>query len=301
MSNSILLVACFLLGLGLRRTGRFPDNTSTVLNRFVVYVSLPALTLFYVHDMRWDPSLLFPASMAWVLFALGLVFFLAVGRLAGWSKATIGGLVLSGCLANTSFLGLPMIEAYYGREYLGLGILIDQFGTYLVLSTVGLVVAAVCSSGELTVRSVGKRLITFPPFLAMVAAIALMPVNYPDWFSMLLQRLGDTLTPLALISIGYALHLGSLRGNVRPLGLGLLYKLVLGPALVALLFVGLLGGHGRLIQVTVFEAAMAPMIGGSIVAMEYDLDTPLVTLMLGVGIPLSFLTLPLWWYILELL
>jgi hypothetical protein len=53
-------------------------------------------------------------------------------------------------------------------------------------------------------------------------------------------------------------------------------------------------------RVTVFEAAMPPMIGASIVAMDHELDPPLLTLMLGVGIPLSFLTLPAWWYLLTL-
>ena len=52
-------------------------------------------------------------------------------------------------------------------------------------------------------------------------------------------------------------------------------------------------------KVTIFEAAMAPQIGASIVAMEHKLDPPLVTLMVGIGIPLSFLTLPLWWYALQ--
>jgi len=57
----------------------------------------------------------------------------------------------------------------------------------------------------------------------------------------------------------------------------------------------------QVLSVTVFEAAMAPMIGASIVAMDHELDSPLVTLMVGVGIPLSFLTLPAWWYLLSLL
>ena len=52
-------------------------------------------------------------------------------------------------------------------------------------------------------------------------------------------------------------------------------------------------------QVTIFEAAMAPQIGAAIVAIEHKLDPPLITLMVGIGIPLSFLTLPLWWYILQ--
>ena len=50
--------------------------------------------------------------------------------------------MLVGGLANTSFVGLPMIEAFYGTADLPIGILIDQLGTYLVLSTLGIAVAA---------------------------------------------------------------------------------------------------------------------------------------------------------------
>ncbi|MBV9777110.1 MAG: hypothetical protein JO143_08675 [Acetobacteraceae bacterium] len=39
---------------------------------------------------------------------------------------------------------------------------------------------------------------------------------------------------------------------------------------------------------------MGPQIGGAIVAMEYGLDPKLVTLMVGIGIPLSLLTAALW-------
>ena len=52
-------------------------------------------------------------------------------------------------------------------------------------------------------------------------------------------------------------------------------------------------------DVTVFEAAIAPMIGASIVAIDHELDPPLVTLMVGLGIPLSFVTLPVWWRLLA--
>jgi predicted permease len=48
--------------------------------------------------------------------------------------------------------------------------------------------------------------------------------------------------------------------------------------------------------VTIFEAAMGPQIGGAIVAMQYGLSASLITLMVGVGIALSFLTLPLWYF-----
>ena len=40
---------------------------------------------------------------------------------------------------------------------------------------------------------------------------------------------------------------------------------------------------------------MPPMLGASIIAMGHDLEPDLVVLMIGLGVPLSMLTAPLWW------
>jgi predicted permease len=286
--------------MALRRSGRLPDNAAAALNGFIVHISLPALTLSYVHGLKLDTSLILPALMAWIMFGIGCAFFWLAGRTFGFSRATTGGLMLTGGLANTSFIGLPMIETFYGKEFLGLGILIDQVGSYFVLSTLGILVASIYSSGQaIDAKAVGRKIALFVPFQAFLLALILTPVEYPVWLDELLRRLGATLVPLALVSVGYQIRLSQVRGKAAPLGLGLTFKLVLGPALILLLFVGLFGAEGQVMRVTVFEAAMAPMIGASIVAMDHELDPPLLTLMVGVGIPLSFLTLPVWWWLLN--
>lgn len=61
--------------------------------------------------------------------------------------------------------------------------------------------------------------------------------------------------------------------------------------LAATVVTRIFGGRGEMIQITLFEAAMPPRTGAAIVAMDHDLDPQLVTLMAGIGIPLSFLTL----------
>jgi len=86
---------------------------------------------------------------------------------------------------------------------------------------------------------------------------------------------------------------------LKGLSLGLLYKLALGPAILYFVYVVMLGGSGKVMQVTLFEAAMAPMITAGIIAVDHRLNPALVTLMLGIGIPLSFLSLPLWWWLLK--
>ena len=130
-------------------------------------------------------------------------------------------------------------------------------------------------------------------------ALLLMPFEYPIWLDDLLKRLGATLVPIALVSVGYQIQLSHARGKTYALTVGLIFKLIVGPALILLLFAGPLRSDWQTLSVTVFEAAMGPMIGASIVAMDHELDPPLVTLMVGVGIPLSFLTLPIWWHVLN--
>jgi malate permease and related proteins len=302
MNNYILLAACMLLGVLLHRSGRLPANAAASLNGFVVHISLPALTLAYVHGLKLNADLILPALMAWVMFSLGCGFFWAVGRALGFSRATTGGLMLTGGLANTSFIGLPMIETFYGPQFLGLGILIDQLGSYFVLSTLGILVASLYASGRsVSAKAVVRKIALFAPFQAFVLALLLMPLDYPTWLDELLKRLGATLVPIALVSVGYQLQLSLVQGRALALTVGLLFKLIIAPTLILLLFVRWLSGDAQVLNVTVFEAAMAPMIGASIVAIDHELDPPLVTLMVGLGIPLSFVTLPVWWRLLGTL
>jgi predicted permease len=300
MNNYILLGACFVLGIILRRTGQLPENTSSALNSFIINISLPSLTLVYLHGLKLSADLIMPALMAWVVFGLGCAFFWSIGHAMKLSKATTGGLMLTGGLANTSFIGLPMIETFYGPEQLGLGILIDQIGSYFVLSTLGILVASIYSSGRaVNVKAIVRKISMFRPFQAFLLAVILMPLDYPSWATDLLKRLGSTLVPLALVSVGYQVRLSQVSGRKAALAVGLAFKLLVAPTLILTLYYLMSDSIGTNLRVTVFESAMAPMIGASIVAFDHELDPPLLTLMVGVGIPMSFITLPAWWYVLQ--
>jgi len=299
VNNLILLVLCFVAGVLLHRYKRMPVNTPAVLNSFIIHISLPSLTLLYVHDLKLDGDVWLMAAMAWIYFGLSVWFFRMVGKRMNLPRRTIGALILTGGLGNTSYLGLPMIEAYYGHQGLASGIIVDQLGSFLVLSTLGILVAGIYSSGAPTLGAMAKRIAYFPPFIALVIAVLLIPMDYPEWLSVILKRMGDTLAPLALLSVGFQLRLGHLAGNGKKLAIGLGFKLVLAPLVLFLLYVPLLGAHGEAIQITLFEAAMPPMITAAILATEHDLDPPFATLMVAVGLVISFVTLTAWWWLLR--
>ena len=295
MSNLLLLVACLAVGMLLRHAARTPANAHQALNAVILHVSLPAVTLRALHGFEFDSNHLWPVLMPWALFAVGAAVFWSFGRWMRMPRASVGALTLVGGLGNTSFVGLPMIESLHGRDGLGLGLLIDQLGSYLALATIGVFVAALYAGDAPTsTRAMLKKIATFPPLIALVLAVVLRPLPFPVPLDTALARIGDTLAPLALISVGLQLRLNALRAQASLLSIGLGYKLVACPAIVFGVLWLLDAELDTTSSVSMIEAAMPPMIGAGIVAAEARLDAPLVSSMIGVGIPLGLLTATLW-------
>ena len=81
---------------------------------------------------------------------------------------------------------------------------------------------------------------------------------------------------------------------MTPLTLGLLAKLILMPILFMLLYQIVFRSHTFATRITILESAMAPMITAAVVAEEFKLDSEIANLMVGLGIPLSLLSVYLW-------
>lgn len=130
MAKLGLIFLCIALGVAFRRFRIFPDNAATTLNRFVIYVSLPALVLYYIHKIDMTQTdfstLAGAAAMPWMLFFGAWVFLAAIGKWRGWDKRTLGALILTAGLGNTAFVGFALIDALYGAEGLKIAVLLDQ-------------------------------------------------------------------------------------------------------------------------------------------------------------------------------
>lgn len=298
MSAMLLLVVCLAAGVVLRATGRVPENAPAALNGYVINVALPALALTHLHRTELTLDLLASAAGAWLMLGAAALVFGYAARRMKLDAATTGALILTAGLANTSFVGLPMIEAWIGRDGLAYGIVIDQLGSYLALSTFGLLVAARYGGQPMHWKVMVQRVVTFPPLIALVVALLLRPVPFPAIVDDTLGRLGATVAPIALLAVGCQLRLGALRTHRRALTLGLGYKLLLGPLLIALICLLVMDAQtpaGQLARaVVIFEAAMGPMIGAAVVANHYKLDSGVTSLMVGIGIPASLVAAPLW-------
>lgn len=293
MENFILTISFLLMGMGLRRLPNFPRETSQALNLFAIYLSLPALVLLKVPQLHFSADILVPVVMAWGMLTVSALMVLGLGRLLDWEKETIGVLLLLIPLGNTSFFGIPMVQAFFGESGIPYAVLYDQLGSFLALATYGAVVLALYGSGtKPTAASVLTRVVSFPPFIALMLALACRSLVFPAPLLTLLNALAATLVPVVMVAVGFQLSLRLSPEVLKPLGAGLMIKLAVAP-LIALLCCRLLGLSSLAAQVAVFEAGMPPMVSAGALAIMAGLSPRLTAALIGLGIVLSFLTLPL--------
>ncbi|MDD5284215.1 MAG: AEC family transporter [Desulfuromonadaceae bacterium] len=299
MDNFALIAIFVSLGILFRRLKAFPPETVQVLNMFALYVSLPAVILLKVPQIEFSTEALLPIAIAWGALLFSAVLILIAAHQFKWPRSATGVLLLVVPLGNTSFLGVPIITAFFGDAGLRHLIMYDQFGTILIFATYGSMILALYGrEGSANFLSVVRRIFLFPPSLALAVGIALLPWGaYSPLVERLLQNIATTMTPLVMTAIGFQLKLQLQPTSRSPLCLGLLLKLILAPA-AAISICRLFGMHGLAVDVSIIEAGMPPMVTAGALAVVAGMDAELSAALIGLGLLLSFGTLPLFYWLL---
>ena len=303
MSNLILLFVCLIIGIVLKKSKIIPDNFHTSLNAFVINISLSAFSLYYISKIELNSSVIYPVLVVWIGIFAAILFFAGLGKIFGWKSSLIGALIMCAGFGNTSFVGIPLIQAMYGEEGLKTVMLVDQPG-FVALSTVGILVANFYSGSKDSLLKHLSKILKFPPFIAFVIALLLnvFSIEIPKDFDEVLMKLGATTVPLALVSVGSQMQWKKIEKKEGfHLFIGLLFKLVLLPLLILVIYKYIFHQSGDVIDICILEAAMAPMITAAIIASAHDLEPKFCNLMVAVGIPLSILTVGIWHLILPFL
>jgi predicted permease len=294
MENFIITITFLLIGMLIKRLPNFPDETGNALNLFVIYISLPALVLLKIPELAFSRNLLIPAMMPWAMLLFSAALILILSKLFQWNRPTTGCLLLIIPLGNTSFLGIPMVKAFFGEQAIPYALIYDQLGSFLALATYGSLILALygTSGSKPSLRSAIQKIVTFPPFIALILAFLLKSFTYPDIMTNLLKMMSATLVPLVMVAVGFQLTLRLNKKVVSQLSIGLAIKLIIAP-LAALLVCKIFGLKGEAVQVAIFEAGMPPMVSAGALAILANLSPALTAALVGIGIILSFATLPL--------
>lgn len=294
MDNFALILAYLLIGVLLRRLPAMPENSGIALNMYVLYVALPALILKNVPALQFSAELLIPALTPWLLLLMVVAVVLLLSKMLNWPREVTGALLIILPLGNTSFLGFPMTQALFGSDAMPYAVIYDQVGSFIALATYVTIVAALYSpnAAKPTLKSISIKILTFPSFIALALGLLLRDSSYPPLLVKLIDNLAATLVPVVMVAVGFALTVKFSKAEISPLLSALGIKLLLMPAVAAALWFGL-GYSGPAVSISVFQAAMPPMISAGAIAIMAGLAPRLVSGIIGLGILLGLITLPL--------
>ncbi len=300
VSNFILIIFCLAAGVLSRRMNWVAKDGFKALNAWVLYFGLPALSFRFLPHLKWDNNLLFTMLCPLIVLLGSVGFFYLLSRQLQLSKRSSHTLMLVGGLSNTSFVGFPLITAYFGVEGLPIGIVSDQM-TFFLLSTIGIILAtkgALKPKKKVGTAFILKRVLTFPPLIGCLLALTIPKLidisPLDDFFSVL----ASTVSPVALFSIGLQLNFAIQKSEVPQICYALIYKLLLAPAIVFGLAMAL-SAKGEIISISIFEMAMPSLVATSIVINQFKLNAKLGNSVIGLSIPISLLSTYFWYQILN--
>ncbi len=208
LSVVLPIFALTLVGWLSRRAGIFGPQSTTELNRFVVYLALPALLFDIVAKadaaQLWQPGFI-------AVFGIGTFFFFAltvlISRMGGAEigNAAIHG--LNGAYSNTAFLGFPLLLATLGPASQTLT-LIATINTVCMLFAVAIVLIEFgnqAGASPLTILlRVSQALLRNPLVLAPLlgAMVMFSGVGVAEPLDAFLKLLGSAASPCALVCLG---------------------------------------------------------------------------------------------------
>ncbi|MCZ3502000.1 AEC family transporter [Klebsiella pneumoniae] len=206
--NVVLPVFALILVWLARKLKILGETALTELNRFVVYLALPALLFDIIANAMWA-DLAQPAFISAFSIGMMVVFFLTLfvqlRRTRHLADAAIDA--LNAGYANTGFIGFPLVIVFLGHEALA-PTLIATILTVSVLFGIGIIIIETGLQGEVKRRiiftRVAKSLIKNPLLVspAIAICIPLSGLTVPDSINVFLKLLGGAASPCALIALG---------------------------------------------------------------------------------------------------
>ena len=291
MSNFILIFVYMSIGFLFKNIKLPIKDLHLKLNKFIIVVALPAMILLETPKLVFSINNMIPVYIAWSTMIISALLVYLASKRYQFSKEVTGSLMLVSVLTNSTFVGIPVITAYFGVESLPYIVLYDQLGTsFWLASYATIIVAYYGNKGDVSFKTIALKIMRFPPLIAFVVAITFSQYTYPDLLTTVLELLTITIVPLALISVGLQLEFKLATSEVKPFVVSLFIKLIISP-LLAIFMCYIFGWSDLLIgKVSIMEAGMASMITAGVIASMNGLAPRLSNAIVAYGIALSLFT-----------
>ncbi len=280
----ILLIggAGYVLGKTLHLDGR-------PFGRLIFYLLIPILVFRLLIENALPLERLAQMmgfSAVTILSVGGLAYLL--GRILRLERTLLTVVVMTTMLSNTGNYGLPLVSFAFGPEAL------TYAGVYFVTSslltnTLGVFIA---SLGRLKPKDALLGLLKVPAIYGILLALLTLQFHWtlPTPLTRTVNLLADATIPTMLILLGLELGRVTTNRHSGVIALSVTLRLVVAP-LLGLGLAGLFRLPPAARQAGVAEAGVPAAVTNTILASEYEIEPPLVTVIVLISTLLSPLTL----------
>lgn len=286
-----------LIGYACGRTGKLGVSASVELNRFVVWLALPAQLFNFAANSGWE-TLWQPSFIAAFLISCFLVFILVL--FVSWSRdrdlaaASFNG--LSASYSNTGYMGIPLCALALGQDGLAPAI-ISTFLVFVMFALATILIEIAILSHKKSheiVFSVIKSLCSNPLLVAPVAGLvwAATGLQLYDPLSQVIAFLAAAATPCALVSIGLFLMRKSEAASRQAWGISFA-KLIIQPLIAWVIAGPILGLPSLWLNAIVILSALPTGTGPFMLAQYYKADGSVISRVVLITTIGSLITLSL--------
>ena len=300
--NVVLPVfALILIGYVCGRAGKLGASASIELNRFVVWLALPAQLFSFAANSGWQ-TLWQPEFITAFFLSCLLVFILvlAVSRWRGQDLAAASFNGLSASYSNTGYMGIPLCVLALGQDGLAPAIISTCIVFVMfALATVLIEIDILSHKKHHEILfSVVKSLCTNPLLVAPVIGLfwAFTGLTMYDPLAQVISFLAVAATPCALVSIGLFLLQKSKAEPGQAWGISVA-KLIIQPVIAWVIAGPILGLPPLWLNAIVILSAMPTGTGPFMLAQYYKADGSVISRVVLITTVGSLLTLSLflWW------
>jgi predicted permease len=294
--NSLFPVFVLILsGSLLKRIGFTNDVFLQTSDKLIYYIFFPILLFWKIGTAPTDlfgNSALYQSAILTVLIVYILsTVFIVVFKVPDFKVGSFS----QSCYRFNSYIGVAIVLSALGEEGIRhFGILM---GIIIPIINVLCVSTMIWFSGEkrLSINRVGqvvKGIISNPLILGCVSGIiyANLAGGFPPYIEGLLQLCSFAALPLAMLSIGSALSIGSIKEHLKLSLIASGFKLVVLPAVGYLLLIGF-GVAGVALKVGLIYFALPTSTSLYILSSQLNSDTELASAAIALSTILSFFSL----------
>jgi malonate transporter and related proteins len=291
------IFALILIGYLCGRTGKLGVSASVELNRFVVWLALPAQLFNFAANSGWQ-TLWQPQFILAFLTSCSLVFLLvlciSLYRVKDLARASFNG--LSASYSNTGYMGIPLCLLALGQDGLAPAIISTfivfvMFAVATILIEVGILSHKKSHEVVLSVfRSLGTNPLLIAPVAGLLWSTGQLQMYEP--LSQVITFLAAAATPCALVSIGLFLTQKSVANSSQAWGISLA-KLILQPAIAWCIASFILDLPILWVNALVILSALPTGTGPFMLLQFYKTDGSLISRVVFITTTGSLLTLSL--------